>query len=141
MTAGPSDEVVLPARLSQPARLNFRWLAAEVGRIETNAHPLTTPVCGWLLPNNLDRSLMVSDNPGNSPGYLEETGHGRGPAGRPGSRAPGAPRWAVRAVELFELLLGATLVSGLAQRQLPILALVTLVVFTLLLVRQLRSGD
>jgi len=53
----------------------------------------------------------------------------------------GAPLWAVPAVAPFELILGATLVSGLAQRQLAILALVTLVVFTLLLVRQLRSGD
>ena len=41
--------VFLPPRLVQPARLNFRWLAAEGGdpsfgdEPEMNAHPVTTP--------------------------------------------------------------------------------------------------
>jgi hypothetical protein len=68
--------VFLPPRLAQPARLNFRWLAAERGASaasdepEMNAHPATTPVCGWLLPNHLDNSLMVYDNTGQALGSI-----------------------------------------------------------------------
>jgi hypothetical protein len=35
-----------------------------------NAHPATTPVCGWLLPNHLDNSLMVYDNTGQALGSI-----------------------------------------------------------------------
>jgi hypothetical protein len=92
MTAPASPQlVVLPPRLVQPARLNFRWLAADQGfipssvqaningdtapvspkdEVEMNAHPATTPVCGWLLPNNLDNSLMVFDADGQALGSL-----------------------------------------------------------------------
>ena len=68
--------VFLPPRLVQPARLNFRWLAAQGGdpssgdEPEMNAHPETTPVCGWFLPNNLDNSLMVYDNTGQALGSI-----------------------------------------------------------------------
>ena len=68
--------VFLPPRLMQPARLNFRWPAAEGGdpssgdESEMNAHPETTPICGWFLPNNLDNSLMVYDNSGQALGSI-----------------------------------------------------------------------
>jgi hypothetical protein len=68
--------ISLPPRLVQPARLNFRWLAADRGPAATadepemNAHPATTPVCGWLIPNNLDNSLMVYDNAGQPLGSI-----------------------------------------------------------------------
>jgi hypothetical protein len=39
-------------RLSQGSRLLFRWLAADsIEYDEMNAHPATTPVCGWLHPD------------------------------------------------------------------------------------------
>lgn len=68
--------IFLPPRLVQPARLSFRWLAADRGDAahtdepEMNAHPATTPICGWLLPNNLDDSLMVYDNTGRALGSI-----------------------------------------------------------------------
>jgi hypothetical protein len=68
--------ISLPPRLVQPARLNFRWLSADRGDVATpdepemNAHPATTPVCGWLIPNNLDNSLMVYDNAGRPLGSI-----------------------------------------------------------------------
>ena len=68
--------VCLPPRLVQPARLSFRWLAADRGQHDTsdepemNAHPATTPVCGWLLPNYADNSLMVYDNTGQALGSI-----------------------------------------------------------------------
>jgi hypothetical protein len=71
--------LALPPRLAQAARLNFRWLSANHGvvadgsrgdDVEMNAHPATTPVCGWVLPNNLDGSLMVYDQAGKALGSI-----------------------------------------------------------------------
>ncbi len=67
--------IYLPPRLSSAARLNFRWLAAMPGRngvdeVEMNSAPVTTPICGWLIPNNFDNSLMVYDNTGKSLGSV-----------------------------------------------------------------------
>ncbi len=71
--------VYLAPRLTQPSRLNFRWLAAEPtahdvsDEPEMNDHPASTPVCGWLLPNHLDNSLMVYDARGTALGSILET--------------------------------------------------------------------
>lgn len=58
----------LGPRFTQEARLNFRWLAAvnESGdtNIEMNSHPATSLVCGWILPNYLDDSLVFYDHNG-----------------------------------------------------------------------------
>ncbi len=76
MAIAESDDLLrLTPRLSQPARLNFRWLAAapgetESGEQEMNDHPATTPICGWLLPNNLDNSLAVYDTAGRALGSV-----------------------------------------------------------------------
>lgn len=70
-TKDKSDFISLPPRLVQPARLNFRWLSASQGEQEMNAHPATTPICGWLLPNNLDKSLMIYDNKGIALGSID----------------------------------------------------------------------
>jgi hypothetical protein len=65
MTTPESDYLLtVPPRLVQPSRLNFRWLSAAQDDEEMNDHPATTPVCGWVLPNNLDNSLMVYDGAG-----------------------------------------------------------------------------
>jgi hypothetical protein len=65
MTTPESDYLLtVPPRLVQPSRLNFRWLSAARGDEEMNEHPATTPICGWVLPNNLDNSLMVYDGDG-----------------------------------------------------------------------------
>ena len=77
--------MTLPPRLVQPARLNFRWLSASRDDQEMNDHPATTPVCGWLLPNNLDDSLMIYDNRGRALGSIDEGARWR-PA--PGSQDP-----------------------------------------------------
>ncbi|MGH9938695.1 MAG: hypothetical protein ACREAM_20840, partial [Blastocatellia bacterium] len=72
--------ISLPPRLVQPARLNFRWLSADRGdattadEAEMNEHPATTPVCGWLIPNNLDGSLMAHDNAGRPLGSINQLG-------------------------------------------------------------------
>ena len=70
--AGPGQDRLawLPPRLVQPARLDFRWLAAGADLEEMNSHPATTPVCGWIVPNNLDDSLAVYDARGEALGSL-----------------------------------------------------------------------
>ena len=60
----------LPPRLVQPARLSFQWLSGSGDEIEMNSHPATTPICGWLLPNHLDNSLMVYDAKGKAQGAI-----------------------------------------------------------------------
>lgn len=63
--------IMLPPRLVQPARLHFRWLAADQSEQEMNSHPDTTPICGWALANYLDQSLFFYDGTGEALGYLE----------------------------------------------------------------------
>lgn len=57
--------VILPPRLLAPTRLWFRWLSAAHGpgddAVEMNAHPATSPVFGWIVPNHLDDSLFFYD--------------------------------------------------------------------------------
>jgi hypothetical protein len=69
------NQIYLPPRLAAPARLNFRWLAALPGQngvdeVEMNSAPVTTPICGWLVPNNFDSSVMVYDNTGRALGSI-----------------------------------------------------------------------
>ncbi|MFE2042632.1 hypothetical protein ACFXAZ_17230 [Streptomyces sp. NPDC059477] len=54
----------LPPRPLKPARLDFDLLDAATGTrvVETAADP--SPVTGWLLPNHLDRSLLLYDPAG-----------------------------------------------------------------------------
>ena len=70
--------VVLTPRLAQPARVLFRWLSAEPvegdEQPEMNDHPATTPICGWLVPNNLDGGLMVFDTAGHPLGVVNAVG-------------------------------------------------------------------
>ncbi len=51
--------IYLEPRLSQSARLQFRWLSAanKAKPVETNSHPATTPICGWILANHLQPGL------------------------------------------------------------------------------------
>jgi hypothetical protein len=71
-----SDTAYLQPRFTAPARLNFHWLAALSGQngvdeVQMNSVPATTPVCGWLLPNNFDGSVMVYDNTGKALGSID----------------------------------------------------------------------
>ena len=62
--------VWLAPRLVQSARINLRWLSAGHDQVEMNDHPATTPICGWLLTNNLDNSLMIYDGEGKALGSI-----------------------------------------------------------------------
>ncbi len=84
------DWAELPPRLAQPARLNLRWLAAN-DAMEMNASVATAPICGWVLPNNLDGSLLVYDNQGKILGLLNERAQWN-------SHIPGGPQIEVSAI-------------------------------------------
>ncbi len=54
--------VRLPPRISQPARWNFRYLNSDpiqqTGQhAESESHPDSSPIHGWIVPNLLDKSL------------------------------------------------------------------------------------
>jgi hypothetical protein len=66
--------MALPPRITQPARINFRWLSASRSDQEMNDHPATSPICGWILPNNLDNSLLIYDSDGKPLGSINQTG-------------------------------------------------------------------
>lgn len=83
-------------RMAQSARINFRWMSAhsvseeensfwdQENAAETNDHPATSPVCGWLMANYFNNSnsdvqsiaaesniLAVYDAFGTALGYLD----------------------------------------------------------------------
>ncbi len=62
--------VVLPPRIVQPIRLNMRFLAANQPDVEMNQRPVSSPICGWLLANHLDQSLLVYDQSGKALGAI-----------------------------------------------------------------------
>ena len=67
----------LPARFVQPARVNLRWLATAHSTAETGTTSASSPVCGWLIVDNLDSSLWVHDANGRALGVISsgsETG-------------------------------------------------------------------
>ena len=75
-------------RIVPPARLNFRWLSARGSQEEMNSHPATTPVCGWLLPNNLDSSLEIYNADGKALGIIRQDGQW---GAVPGALVPSTP--------------------------------------------------
>ncbi|EKU96513.1 hypothetical protein Lepto7375DRAFT_0518 [Leptolyngbya sp. PCC 7375] len=75
MEATNNNRIVLPLRFVQPVRINFRWLSAnDIDNRETNDDPNTTPICGWILPNNLNGSLAIYDNAGQALGAINING-------------------------------------------------------------------
>ncbi|HEU0016225.1 MAG TPA: hypothetical protein VFQ45_21275 [Longimicrobium sp.] len=77
----PSDGASPPAlwpplRLAQAARLDFRWLSATDPAEESTSLPDSSPICGWVVPNHLDDSLMFYDAGGGSIGSLTPSGDG-----------------------------------------------------------------
>jgi hypothetical protein len=70
--SGNTTYVQLPPRVSQPARLNLDLLGAGDDTVPSNSADLTSPICGWVMPNHLDNSLMVFDAAGNNLGAVIE---------------------------------------------------------------------
>ncbi|MDW3191463.1 MAG: hypothetical protein R8G66_03835 [Cytophagales bacterium] len=80
----------LPPAISQPARLNFRWLAADNGEQEVNSAQSSNPICGWVVANFMDLSIMVYDQNGYSLGYIDKNAFWQP---TPGDSTPLDPRF------------------------------------------------
>jgi len=71
----PAEPLIgLPPRITQESRLLFRWLSAGDDGVEMNSDPATSPICGWVLFNHLDRNLMIYDAAGRPLGSLNLRG-------------------------------------------------------------------
>jgi hypothetical protein len=81
MNSSNGAQVALAPRITQAARLNFRWLDAESGNQEWLQHPETSPICGWVVLNNLERRLMLHATSGAPLGSIDQTGTWRVPPG------------------------------------------------------------
>jgi hypothetical protein len=62
--------VAMPPRVIQPARLNFRFTAAENSVVESDSDPSLSPICGWICYNPLDETLVLCDRDGRLEGEL-----------------------------------------------------------------------
>ncbi|PPL03103.1 hypothetical protein [Parapedobacter indicus] len=60
----------LPPRLAQAAQANINFLQRDNDNIPTNSSDLTNPICGWVMANHLDNSLMVFDENGENLGSV-----------------------------------------------------------------------
>lgn len=89
-----SYQILLPPRLAQPARLNFHWIAADSQNEEQmSTTPAITPVCGWIVTNNLDSNLQFYDADGHALGLIDRGGTWRSAPGSTLSRnAQGYPQ-------------------------------------------------
>lgn len=63
-------EIFLAPRLIQPGRLQLTWMPADKQFKQTNEHPATTPICGWIVPNFMGQSLMIYDSAGTPLGEI-----------------------------------------------------------------------
>lgn len=70
------NEIGLPPRINQPARLSFSFLGAanipglaDYTKKDVN---IASPICGWLQTNHLDNSLMIFDEDGTAIGSLDQ---------------------------------------------------------------------
>ncbi len=104
LTPGTSNAAYaqLPPRVAQPSAAVLQLLDATSDQIPTNSSDLTSPICGWVMSNLLDQSLMVFDADGTNEGGVLLVGtdvSDASPSGlgvrwddAPGSSAPlGAP--------------------------------------------------
>ncbi len=60
----------LPPRLSQMAGIDGRLLKSTDDTVFTNSSDLTSPICGWIMPNHLDNSLIIFDAAGVNQGEI-----------------------------------------------------------------------
>jgi hypothetical protein len=60
----------LPPRITQAARLTLQLTDAADDTIPSNAADSTSPICGWIVPNHLDASVMVFATNGDALGAV-----------------------------------------------------------------------
>lgn len=81
-------QAFLYPRYIQPSRMHFRWLSKDSDQIECGVHFLDSPICGWVVHNILDDSLMVYDYTGHLLGSIGIVNNQIGFIPKPESVAP-----------------------------------------------------
>jgi hypothetical protein len=84
----------LPPRLCQEAQVRFGLRSADGADADVTLQSRATPICGWVVPNHLDRSLAVYDQVGAALGELSMSsrpGKGYVPEWTPDPTNPKAP--------------------------------------------------
>lgn len=67
----PDSLIQLPPALLQPAQLDFPLISGTDDSVVFGpANPEADPICGWVLPNHLDGSLMAYDSSGTALGEM-----------------------------------------------------------------------
>ena len=64
----------LPPRLVQPARLNLRWHMLPHQQLQQLKFKGRTPICGWLLYNYFDETLVIYNTVGRYVGAINSDG-------------------------------------------------------------------
>ncbi|MFO7567475.1 MAG: hypothetical protein R6X02_32830 [Enhygromyxa sp.] len=62
--------IQLSPRINTGARLSLRWISSTDDQLPTDLAAAASPICGWLLPNHLDKSIAVYDALGDALGQL-----------------------------------------------------------------------
>ncbi|MCC9020464.1 hypothetical protein [Flavobacterium lipolyticum] len=57
--------IPLPPRIVQPSRLKFSWLNAKDNLVYQDTGKIDNPIFGWLVPNYLDKNILIYDGEGN----------------------------------------------------------------------------
>lgn len=70
MTTEDSNLIQLPPRLPQHSRMLFKMVDADDDSRDILYNPDLSPICGWLLPNYLDKSIMLYDHQGSPLGEI-----------------------------------------------------------------------
>ena len=65
------NQALLKPRLVQAARLLTQWIDAEQEQVINNI-PINNPICGWVVANNLDQTIMIYNGQGGLLGQLME---------------------------------------------------------------------
>jgi hypothetical protein len=93
-SANPTERMIqLPPRLAQDAQVSFRAIANDLSCADVDLVAGANPVCGWIVPDHLDRSLAVYAPDGTPWGQLYLSKHATGyqVAWQPDPTNPQAP--------------------------------------------------
>lgn len=72
-------QIYMPPRLVQPLRLHLRWHMLQSSERQGYTQP--TPVCGWLVYNYFDETLVIHDTAGHYLGAINSEGEWQSEAG------------------------------------------------------------
>lgn len=111
--------LVLPPRLAQPAQVRLSLLSADGADTELTLAAAADPLCGWLVPNHLDRSVSVYDAGGTALGELATTAAGATGAAATWFRDPTDPNAPQSPAEIANPYLAQMLGSLYARADAP----------------------